>query len=90
MTAATIDFDALRAKRNQAHRDFVENMTAEGWQVSPCSLRDEAACYCACSHGGPCEHNWTGPTVEIGEGGWSATCARCGIDAMGHDLRNDP
>ncbi len=46
-------------------------------------------CRCECPDG-PCEHQWDGPWVEInlgGGGGDSVTCSRCGITAIGHDLR---
>ena len=87
MTATKPDFEALRAERNAQAAAFAEKMRAEGWEIAACSLRSKDACYCDCSRGGPCEHDWSGPGVEIGEGGWSVTCARCGMDAMGHSLR---
>lgn len=84
------DFEALRAERNTAIEAFAEKMRAEGWEVGSCALREKDACYCDCGSGGPCEHDWTGPGVDLGEGAWSVTCARCGTDAMSHSLRNCP
>ena len=38
-----------------------------------------------------CEHVWDGPGYMHADGcGWSATCSRCGLDAMSHDLRSGP
>lgn len=31
----------------------------------------------------PCKHVWNGPPAEIDGGrGWTATCGKCGVDAM--------
>ena len=42
-------------------------------------------CRCDCAAGGECGHDWSGPTTT-----WdrveSATCARCGLAAITHDL----
>lgn len=85
------DFEALRAKRNADFESWVERMRAKGWDSAGlCAINRKDACYCACTNGGPCEHDWTGPGVDLGEGAWSVTCARCGLDAMGHSLRTDP
>jgi hypothetical protein len=32
-----------------------------------------------------CEHDFTGPLIECGEGCWSVTCKKCGMSAMHHD-----
>ena len=85
------DFEALRAARNTKRREFEAKARAEGWQIGGCALRDDAACYCACGTGGPCEHKWGGPDWESEDGcAVSATCSRCGIVAMFHDMRNGP
>jgi hypothetical protein len=42
-----------------------------------------AKCKCDCPDN--CEHKWDGPTVEIGRGGWSVSCSRCGMAAIDHD-----
>jgi len=91
-SAMTPDFDALRAERNSRIDKFLEQVVAEGWRlVRPIRPIDYDACYCACGTGGPCEHDWTGPwfTSEDGCTG-SATCARCGMMAFSHSLRNGP
>lgn len=42
-------------------------------------------CKCECATGGSCEHKWDGP--EKTDGNLStATCSRCGLSAMEHDL----
>ena len=43
-----------------------------------------AKCKCNCPES--CEHQWDGPWVEIGEGGHSVTCSRCGMSAMAHGM----
>jgi hypothetical protein len=87
------DFDALRARRNDAVRATVEAVAVK-WGVPAdfllCS-HDDAACYCACP-AGPCEHDWTGPEREILDDrdrpcGFERTCARCGAGVMAHDVR---
>ena len=42
-------------------------------------------CKCQCPDG-PCEHKWDGKEVQVGPGGWSITCSKCGMAAMDHDL----
>jgi len=42
-------------------------------------------CNCQCPDG-PCEHKWDGPDVEI-MNGFSVTCSKCGMTAIGHDMR---
>lgn len=82
------DFEALRAERNKAHEQFCKELEAEGWKVHQA---DPDRCYCACASGGPCEHDWSGPEYESEDGSLvSATCARCGMTAFSHDLRNAP
>jgi len=44
-----------------------------------------AACKCECGRGGPCEHKWDGEFIRT-EGGGTATCSRCGMDAMSHSM----
>ena len=80
------DFDALRAERNEKMEAVIAEWRAEGFAMSPCSLRDKSACYCACGQGGPCEHDWSGKPFES-DYGWSATCSRCGASAISHSLR---
>lgn len=86
------DFDALRA-----HRDLVINEIAkkyaesEGVDPSEILVHAHRGCYCACSVGGPCEHDWDGERWECPEGsGWSATCSKCGMTAMSHSMRFMP
>ena len=47
-------------------------------------------CKCECATGGPCEHQWDGPWEEIqgenGVTGGTATCSKCGLRAIDHDL----
>jgi hypothetical protein len=55
-------------------------------------------CTCNCP-GGPCEHQWDGPWQDLidldGEGneyvsGSSATCSKCGMLCLEHDLWVSP
>lgn len=84
------DFEALRAARNQSVLAAQEKLTAEVG-VPLQSLRstfNPNACYCACSSHGPCEHTWDGEVWESENGReMSATCSRCGMTAMSHDMR---
>ena len=85
------NFEKLRAERDAEIDAFVEKMRADGWEVGQCALRDKSACYCDCINGGPCEHKWDGEPWQSADGcGWSTTCSRCGITAMGHSLRTAP
>lgn len=43
-----------------------------------------AKCKCDCPRS--CEHKWYGPEQDLGNGAWSVTCSRCGMDAMSHSL----
>lgn len=47
-------------------------------------------CKCECgTPGGKCEHKWDGDGAEhVDEYGatWSATCSRCGMEAISHDM----
>ncbi len=86
------DFDALRAKRNEAVQASMQKLAdEEGIPLQ--SLRhnfNPDACYCACGHGEPpylCEHKWDGACWESQDGASSMTCSRCGTTAMSHDLR---
>jgi hypothetical protein len=45
-----------------------------------------ATCRCECKSHGSCEHDFSGPVVYTKNSG-SVTCARCGMDAMSHDVR---
>lgn len=84
------DFEALRVERNRLVMEQLEKLAGEvGVQFSsPHSSFNSSACYCACSSGGPCEHQWDGEGIEIDDGaGWTATCSRCGCTAMSHSLR---
>lgn len=87
--AVKVDFDALRAERNKQFDKFVEEIKADGWEIS--RPYDYNACYCACGTGGPCEHCWNGPDFTSADGCMtSSTCSRCGLTAFSHDLRNAP
>ena len=84
------DFDALRAQRNAALDEVAARLGAEGWNTG-CLHHSRDACYCACTDGGPCEHDWNGVPYESPDGlEYSATCSRCGVLAMSHDLRTLP
>lgn len=81
------DFENLRAKRNAQHEAFIEEMRADGWEMT--REYDRNACYCGCGSGGPCEHKWDGKYYESEDGGLvTSTCSRCGMLAYSHDLRN--
>lgn len=44
-------------------------------------------CKCECSTGGPCDHDWDGPWEESEDGRMgTATCSKCGMDAMSHSM----
>jgi hypothetical protein len=87
----SVDFEALRAERNRQHREWVDQMRDQGWQVSLCSINDEKACYCACATGGPCEHAWDGEPYDSPiTGAWSTTCSKCGELSYSHSLRTGP
>jgi hypothetical protein len=48
-----------------------------------------AKCSCSCVDGGPCEHQWDGPTQAILDENTdtvTATCSRCGMAAIDHDM----
>lgn len=87
------DFDALRAKRNEAVAEMVKAVCDEhGWDASECHTTfDPNACYCACGDGGPCEHQFEGwRDIEDDEGnvcGGETVCSRCGMGAMSHSMR---
>jgi hypothetical protein len=86
------NFELLRAERNRKHEEFMQEMRDQGWDASSfCVHNDPNRCYCACGSNppGPCEHTWDGPAVEF-DSGVSATCSRCGLSAMSHDLRVMP
>lgn len=37
-----------------------------------------------------CNHQFDGEWVEVGIGGHSVTCSKCGLSAMAHDMRCGP
>ncbi len=86
------DFEALRATRNAAVKMMIADIAAEhGWDTSEVySTFDADACFCACSAGGPCEHDfqgWRDITNEYGEVcGGETYCQRCGMGSMSHSL----
>jgi hypothetical protein len=84
----TIDFDALRAKRNAEWVAEAERLSEE-WDISLDSLLsgyDFKSCYCDCANGGPCEHDFQDwRDFEDGSGG-ERFCSRCGMGAMKHTL----
>jgi hypothetical protein len=92
-TSTPPDFAALRAARNAAIEAEMQRQ-AQDWgvplQSMLCSF-NPAACYCACTSGGPCEHDWDGEPYDDQDSGlWSATCSKCGTLAMSHSLRTAP
>ena len=64
---------------------------SDTWTVFTCGP-STATCKCECGREplGPCEHQWDGPERIFDpatEGhGATATCSRCGMDAMAHDM----
>lgn len=84
-----VDFEKLRAKRNAAVTKAIQEMWGRlggSTDEAPVSNFDPNACYCACSTGGPCEHNWSGwREFEDGCGG-EQVCSRCGCGAMSHSM----
>lgn len=89
--SASPDFDALRADRNRRMTELHQRIADEEG-VPLQSLRstfNPNACYCACGHGGPCEHSWDGEPYES-DGLWTTTCSRCGMTAFSHSMRTAP
>ena len=90
---ASVDFDALRAKRTASVMAVMQKL-ADECGVTAESLHSNYnanACYCACGTGGPCEHAWDGEPWESEDGlAWSSTCSRCGCASMSHDMRVGP
>lgn len=87
------EFDELKRKRDAALAETVDAVCAEwGWDRSQVAVHvsHSSVCYCACPDG-PCQHDWSGPNVPIGDGhGFSVTCSRCGASAISHDMRCAP
>lgn len=46
---------------------------------------DKCKCDCTKNPPGECEHKWDGEWKDVGSGGHSVTCSRCGMPAMSHD-----
>lgn len=87
------DFEALRAERNAKVKETINRLAAEfgGEAELIFSLFDPNGCYCACSTGGQCEHQWNGQGAKFYPSkGWSVTCSRCGMLALNHSLKNCP
>ena len=87
------DFEALRAARNKAVQDQLEDFAVrQGWDVAHTHHSfNFNACYCACSTGGPCEHDFSGGYRKCMDGmGAEQVCKRCGMGAMSHTLRTAP
>ena len=88
------DFEALRAKRNEAVTATIRAVMKEMGAADDEPIRstfNPNACYCACGEGGPCEHDWNGePHISEDESLYSATCSRCGMLAFSHSLRTGP
>lgn len=83
------DFADLRARRNAKVQEQIKKLADElGEPLQSMRTRfDPNACYCACGTGGPCEHKWDGEGWESEDGCvWSATCSRCGLTALSHDI----
>lgn len=93
MSGSEPDFEALRALRNAEVAKAMQKIAdEEGIPLASLSTtHNNNACYCACGHGGPCEHKWDGEWYESQDGCMqSVTCSRCGMTAMSHDLRTGP
>lgn len=78
-----------------ARNASVENVMAKiceekGWDRDDVRTNHNPnACYCACPTG-PCEHDFQG-WRESEDGLTGETfCKRCGMGAMGHDMRTGP
>lgn len=89
-----VDFSALRARRDAAIEVLALAVQARFGAGGLFHCRGyRSPCYCACP-AGPCEHVWDGPNADIrdDEGaflGAEATCSRCRLGAMTHDLMVD-
>ena len=87
------DFEALRAKRNASVQKSIEDAAKRNGGVRAKTMHnfDFNACYCACSTGGPCEHDFSGGYRKCMDGmGAEQVCKRCGMGAMSHTLRTAP
>ena len=65
MASKSPDFEALRAERNRVVMESHKRL-ADELGINLADIRSNynpAACYCACSSGGPCEHKWDGDGV---------------------------
>lgn len=85
------DFAALRAKRDAAIQRQMQVM-ADEWGVPLQRLltsHNTRGCYCACTTGGPCEHDWDGEPYES-DGLWTTTCSKCGATAFSHSMKTAP
>lgn len=84
------NFDELRAARNARWQEQLEKFANEmGVPMESIETTfDPNSCYCACTHGGPCEHKWDGKPYES-ERMWSTTCSRCGMTAFSHSMHTD-
>ena len=83
------DFEALRAKRNEAVMAEVRKFAdMQGVDLSEVMTSfNPNACYCACPEG-PCEHDWKGwRWFDFDTSGGEAICTRCGEGAMSHAMR---
>ena len=88
------DFGALRAKRDDAINEMIDQMAKEnGWDRSQIRVQvSPPGCYCACPDG-PCEHEFSGWRefeCDGGGGGGEQFCQKCGAGAMGHSMRYAP
>lgn len=85
------DFAALRAERDAAVQRQMQVM-ADEWGVPLQGLltsHDTRRCYCACTTGGPCEHDWDGEPYEA-DGLWTRTCSKCGTTSFSHSMHTAP
>ena len=55
----------------------------DGGEVIVACGPSRPGCKCNCPES--CEHQWDGEVEEF-HNGWSATCSKCGMSAMNHDL----
>jgi hypothetical protein len=76
----------IKAKRSRyafmAHEEVI--VPNEKITVASCGP-STGTCICECSTGGSCEHVWDGPWFMENNMG-TATCSRCGMKAIDHDI----
>lgn len=61
-----------------------DDQSKKAFTVAVCGPTSYPKCICKCPES--CGHVFDGEIIEVGQGSFSVTCSRCGVDAMSHDL----